>query len=119
VVYFHNVFDEVFHTDENLLTWISVDEAMQQCTPNTSVLIVSDAGAARGNLSKERCEISEKMIVRVQQNTNLLAWLNPMPRDRWVGSSAEVIADQVQMFQLDADGFSSAIDVLQGRGVAS
>jgi hypothetical protein len=117
--YFHDVFDDSVYEDEHFYRWKTVDEAMQSCTPNTSILIVSDAGAARGKKNDERGAAALKMVLRLQQSTNLVAWLNPMPRDRWKESTAEIIANEVQMFQLDTDGFSSAVDVLQGRGVAS
>lgn len=118
-LYFHDVFEDSLYEDEHFHRWKPVDELMANCTPNTSVLIVSDAGAARGSRTEGRYEASLKMIVRLQQNTSLIAWLNPMPRDRWIGSSAENIAGDIQMFQLDTDGFSRAVDILQGRGVAS
>jgi hypothetical protein len=50
-------------------------------------------------------------------HTPLIAWLNPMPRERWAGSSAQVIANLLHghMFQMDPDGFSNAIDVVRGQ----
>lgn len=117
--YFHDVFDVSIYEDEHFRRWKSVDEAMQNCTPNTSIMIVSDAGAARGSKNEVRSAAALQMVRRLQQNTNLVAWLNPVPRDRWTGSSAEIIANETNMFQLDTDGFSNAVDVLQGRGVSS
>jgi uncharacterized protein with von Willebrand factor type A (vWA) domain len=119
VFYFHDVVDDRVFTDEYLLNNIDVGEAMEYCTPNTSVLIISDAGAARGHQNRKRCDLTVQMLTRFQQSTTLIAWLNPMPRERWTESSAERIASQTQMFQLDSDGFSGAIDVLQGKGAAS
>jgi uncharacterized protein with von Willebrand factor type A (vWA) domain len=56
------------------------------------------------------------MLLRLKNRTDLIAWLNPMPHIRWRNSSAQMIALMVQMFQLDVDSFSSAVDTLQGRG---
>jgi len=119
VFYFHNVFDDRIYKDDHLTSWMTVDDAVRHCTANTSILIVSDAGAARGYRNNARLQTSRRMIIRLQQSTDLIAWLNPMPRDRWIDSSAELIANEIQMFELDTYGFSSAVDVLQGRGITS
>jgi hypothetical protein len=52
----------------------------------------------------------------VQSRTPLLGWLNPMPRSRWHGSSAEIIAGLVPMYTMSADDLSAAIDQLRGQG---
>jgi uncharacterized protein with von Willebrand factor type A (vWA) domain len=119
VFYFHNFFDNGLYADEYLTKWVGIDQAVESCTTNTSLLIVSDAGAARGLTRAKRIRATSQMLLRLRQQTNLVAWLNPMVRVRWKNSSAQVIADEVQMFQLDVDGFSSAVDALQGRGTVS
>jgi uncharacterized protein with von Willebrand factor type A (vWA) domain len=119
VSYFHNFFDDGLYADEYLTEWSTSNHVLECCTTNTSILVVSDAGAARGFVNPERIRKTAQMLSRLRQQTNLLAWLNPMPRVRWSDSSAQAIAEEVQMFQFDVDGFSNVIDALQGRGIAS
>jgi hypothetical protein len=118
VHYFHNFFEDVVYEDRHLTLRKDVEQAMELCTTNTSILIVSDAGAARGRHNAARVRATLRMLSRLGQQTTLVAWLNPMPRERWTGTSAQAITEELQMFQLDNDGFSSAIDALQGRGIA-
>jgi uncharacterized protein with von Willebrand factor type A (vWA) domain len=49
----------------------------------TGVLIVSDAGAARGNFNKDRVEYTVKFLKQLEQSVSYYTWLNPMPNDSW------------------------------------
>jgi hypothetical protein len=77
--------------------------------------VSSDAGAARGYRAKERSRGTIRFLAQLRRYTTLIAWLNPMPKHRWVGNSAEIIAHSVPMFQMDNDGLSNAIDVVRGQ----
>jgi len=114
--YFHNIFAErLFHDPQRTMAE-PLDVALAGCDAETSVLIVSDAGAARGRRSRERIRLTARALAEVQRRTPLLAWLNPMPRDRWRSSSAEIIAGLAPMYTLSADELSAAIDQLRGQG---
>ena len=113
--YFHNVMTGHIYQDTFLTEPVSFEEVLKQCSSESSVLIVSDAGAARGYTDSRRIRASAQIIYKLKQRTNLIAWLNPMPQERWPYTSAEVIANMVSMFQMDLDGFSRAIDVARGQ----
>jgi len=114
VYYFHNLLAEEMYLDPYLTSHVKRDDIFAAFDDETSVLIVSDAGAARGFRRRERIRGTTAMLSALNRRTSLLAWLNPMPTDRWRGTSAEIIAHQVRMFQMNQDGFSSAIDVVRG-----
>jgi hypothetical protein len=38
-----------------------------------------------------------------------------MPQERWIGSSAEIIANLVPMSEMDKTGLSNAIDIVRGQ----
>jgi uncharacterized protein with von Willebrand factor type A (vWA) domain len=116
VFYFHNFVTSHCYLDPYLTRPETFANVLDKCTTDTSILIVSDAGAARGNMSFDRIRETTQMLLRLKNRTDLIAWLNPMPKMRWRNSSAQMIALVVQMFQLDVDSFSSAVDTLQGRG---
>ncbi|NWF61469.1 MAG: hypothetical protein HXY43_20010 [Fischerella sp.] len=80
------------------------------------VLIFSDAGAARGGLSLERLELTEKFLNQLKQKARYIAWLNPMAKERWFGTTAGEIAPLVPMFDFSHQGLDGVIDVLRGRG---
>ncbi len=113
VAYFHNVPPEHVFLDPHLTEPLPFAEVLSGCTPDSSVLVVSDAGAARGYRSMERVRAVTEALVGIKQATSLIAWLNPMPRSRWAGTSAQFI--MAPMFQMDPDGFSNAVDVLRGQ----
>lgn len=116
VFYFHNIVADIVYTDEYLTQWLELGQALKHCDFQTSILIVSDGGAARGSNDPQRIEATERMLAALKRRTSLVAWLNPIPRVRWEGCSAEAISKLSQMFQMSPDDFSSAIDSLQGRG---
>jgi len=115
VCYFQNVPAESVYLDPHRTLPVKLERVLAQCTESTSLLIVSDAGAARGHRKLKRVRATAEFLSRLRGFTPLIAWLNPMPALRWHGSSAEVLSHFVPMFQMDPDGFSNAIDVLRGQ----
>lgn len=118
VGYFHNFPTEYVYRDAHLTSPRATSELLAECDRETSVLIVSDAGAARGFRRMERIRKTTEFLVKLKQYSSLISWLNPMPHDRWQGSSAEVIAYLAAMEQMDTDGLGNAIDVVRGQSVA-
>jgi uncharacterized protein len=66
----------------------------------TIAVIISDAGAARGNPDPERCELRKtqtmKFIDQIAKSTSHIVWLNPMPKHRWENTAAEKIAVEMK-----------------------
>jgi uncharacterized protein with von Willebrand factor type A (vWA) domain len=85
--------------------------------PSCSLLMVSDAGAARGRNNGERVTQMRSFLTQVHTAWKPVAWANPMPRERWRGTSAERISriPGVHMVELTEDGLIAAVDILRGR----
>ncbi|MBD2122354.1 VWA domain-containing protein [Trichocoleus sp. FACHB-262] len=115
VFYFQNVPSGTVYRDVYLTEPVSLDVVLSNCDNETSVLIVSDAGAARGYRTRERVRGTARFLYQLRRYTSLVAWLSPMSARRWVGSSAEIIANSIPMFQMDKEGLSNAIDVIRGQ----
>ena len=115
VFYFHNVPTDNVYTDPHMTTPVLLDHALAPFTNDTSIIIVSDGGAARGYRHRERIRATTRFLAYLKRYTISLAWLNPLPTYRWPGSSAQIIAHLVPMFQMNPDGFSSAIDIVRGQ----
>ena len=113
--YFQNVPIVSVYKDPYLTEPTPLSAVLSHCNNETSVLIVSDAGAARGYRTPDRVRGTARFLYQLKRHTSLIAWLNPMSAQRWVGSSAEIIANSVPMFQMDNDGLSNAIDVMRGQ----
>jgi uncharacterized protein with von Willebrand factor type A (vWA) domain len=111
VSYFHNAPTDQIYTDPYLTKRKLLDAALDTCSHKTAVLIVSDAGAARGSYHPARIRTTDQFLARVRRHTNLVSWLNPLPEERWPATSAGVIARFVPMFTLSPRGLSQAIDV--------
>jgi uncharacterized protein with von Willebrand factor type A (vWA) domain len=79
------------------------------------VVVLSDAGAARGNFDAGRNAATVAFFRALRVRRHRAMWLNPMPRALWTGSSAAQLARHVPMFPLDAPGLHRGIEVLRGR----
>lgn len=117
IAHFHNVPPEQVYFDLHLTRPLALDRLLADCTPESSVLIASDAGAARGGLDRQRFTSTAKILVKLKQRCGAVAWLNPVPTERWSGSTAALIAAVVPMFPMDEDGFGNAVDVLRGQAL--
>jgi hypothetical protein len=100
--------------DPHLTSRITLDELLAECDGETSLLVVSDAGAARGYRVRERIRRSQEFLGRLRERSALVTWLNPLPEARWTGTSAERIANSVPMFPPEPEALATAIDVLRG-----
>jgi uncharacterized protein len=117
VYYFQNYPEKYLYSDSTRLKAQLITDVLESIDNKTSVLIISDAGAARGNDNPERVEYTQKFIEQLQRSVNYYAWLNPMPNDSWKYTTAGKIARSVPMFEMSREGFRAAINTLRGRGV--
>ncbi len=115
VYYFHNVPATSIYRDPYLTESTLLSQVLKICNSNTSVLIVSDGGAARGYRRFERFEATNQFLEVIGQKTNHMAWLNPMPQNRWHRTSAQLISYRVPMYPMNNQGLSNAIDTIMGK----
>ncbi len=116
IFYFHNVVTTSVHADRHLTKALPFSQLVERLDPETALLVVSDAGSARGHRHLPRVQATAEWVVRLKRCGTQLAWLNPAPVERWTGTSAQMIARMVPMFAMEPDGFSNAVDVLRGHG---
>jgi hypothetical protein len=115
VLFFRNTPFETFYTQPNWTHAVATKDLVLQCSPReTNVLIFSDAGAARGNFSAERMQHTWQFLDELNPKTKNIIWLNPMPQDRWEGSTAEYIARLTTMLEADRFGIEKALMILKG-----
>ncbi len=83
----------------------------------TIVLIISDAGAARGGYNTQRIAMTRDFLDKIQSRVNRLVWLNPLPEFRWVQTTAEAINHLIegQMFEIPQRGIVAAIRCVSNR----
>jgi uncharacterized protein with von Willebrand factor type A (vWA) domain len=115
VYYFHDYPDSYLYCDPARLEAQPIPDVLAVIGERAAVLIISDAGAARGNFDSERVERTEGFIQQLKQSVRLYAWLNPMPNTRWPGTTAGEIARLVPMFEMNRRGLDAAISALRGR----
>lgn len=82
---------------------------------DNQLLIISDAGATRGNYSGDRIKATDKFVRDIKNNTKRVAWLNPMPQKRWKNNSAMYIAKMIPMFEMSVQGLNNVSKVLRGK----
>lgn len=116
VYYFHNCPTEYFYKDSARLSAEQIDTVLAQVNQSQAVaLIFSDAGAVREGFNPERHRLTKIFLERLRKQVRNVAWLNPMPRLRWVNTTAQEIAHLVPMFEINRQGLDSAIGVLRGH----
>lgn len=118
VYYFHDYPDEYLYRHQAMLDAKPISEFLEEIDERAAVLIVSDAGAARGNFDQERVDNTKVWIKELQQSVRYFAWLNPMPSEYWRQTTAGEIARFVSMFEMNSQGMNAAISVLRGRYIA-
>ncbi len=116
ICYFHDVPGSYVYRDPWLSQPVPLEETLAPFA-EAGILIVSDAGAARGNYDSHRLKQTYQFLQRLRPCTANVAWLNPTPRARWRGTSAEAIhaACGGAMFSLERTGLHAAVNVLRGR----
>jgi uncharacterized protein with von Willebrand factor type A (vWA) domain len=118
VRYFHDVPWDVVYRDPDQHVSVPLDEAAAPFA-HGAILIYSDAGAARGGTDHGRVSQTAEMLATLRRHTTSIAWVNPVPRDRWQGTTAAAIRDLegglVPMFPLDHLGLTDAVSALRGR----
>lgn len=78
-----------------------------------SVVIVSDAGAARRTFSPQRWEMTARFLLQCDRRFRALVWLNPTLRTRRAGTTAERICRSVPMFDVSRRGVDAALGTLR------
>ena len=114
ILYFHDTPHLLYsspHLDKDILPF---DQFLTQIKKDTSILFLSDAGAARGNYEKVRLETTVDLVSRLFDVTYLVAWINPLPDFKWRENTAASIANSVPMFPLTREGVIDSINVLRG-----
>ena len=116
--YFHDCPEGFLYEQPNFTVARPLEKVLEERAKGNSVLIVSDAGAARGDYDEMRVTETREFLKILRSYTYLYAWLNPMPRvpcDRWQGNSAEDIACMVPMFPINREGLNDAVNILRGH----
>lgn len=116
VYYFHNCPIEHVYGDRPFINAIPFESLLSQLSPRHSgLLIFSDAGAARGGYSQERLEWTDIFLRAFQERLRYQVWVNPVPQERWQGTTAEEIGKLIPMVECGRSGLQQAVKVLRGK----
>lgn len=113
--YFHDCPEGFLYQRPSLTAALPVQSVLEEQAKGNSVLIISDAGAARGCYDRRRVAETKSFLKTLSAYTYLFAWLNPMPKTRWQATTAEDIACMVPMFPLEQEGLNDTVNILRGH----
>jgi uncharacterized protein with von Willebrand factor type A (vWA) domain len=115
IYYFHNVPGEFLFREHTLTDPVPFEECRRRHEA-FALLVVSDAGAARGSRRRRRVLETRSFVEQTWGFWHPIVWLNPMPIARWDGNTAGQIRriQGVSMFELSENGMVQAVDVLRG-----
>ncbi len=103
------------YSDPDLLMPRPARAVLSEWTNEAAIVIVSDAGAARGRFDMVRLIDTVASLKGLLNISSRLVWLNPVAPSRWGGSTARHIARHIPMFPMDRDGMHRAVNVLRGQ----
>jgi hypothetical protein len=109
VFYFRNYPAEYLFTNPEHTRSVKLRKLIN--SPSRNILIVSDAGAARGYYSEDRVRKVFRLLYQLRSHR--IAWLNPLPEPRWKGTSAEKISTYVKMFEPGNDNSDHMGNIIQ------
>jgi uncharacterized protein len=114
--FFDNVPADDLYEQDSLTRPLPLKSGIERYADH-ALLVVGDAGAVRGASSRERIARTRAFVERVRPTWREIAWLNPMPRKRWMGTSAGRVErlQGVAMTELTDDGLTFAVDYLRGK----
>lgn len=118
VRYFHDVpLRHLFSDARMSQVYAEKLEPRLESFAGSSVLILSDGGAARGNRDENRVRQSMIFLRKIRAQRSFAAWLNPTPKSRWIDTTAALIEEQgrVKMLSYDRAGVDAAIRALRGK----
>jgi uncharacterized protein with von Willebrand factor type A (vWA) domain len=101
--------------DSDLTAPRSLADTLAHLTAGTSVLIISDAGAARRKFDIVRLLDTVAMLKAVMAAGAAVAWINPVPQEVWRRSTAGQVARYIPMYPFTRQGLYQVVDVLRGR----
>jgi uncharacterized protein with von Willebrand factor type A (vWA) domain len=115
VYYFHNSPHARLYESATLSGPVTLKEALGRHESST-LMLVSDAGAARGARNPARAEETAEFWKQVREHWQPAVWMNPMPSARWPGTTAESVARLrgLSMLELSEERLVTAVDVLRG-----
>lgn len=118
VFYFRNYPSEYLFTNPEHTRSVKLRKLIT--SPSRNILIVSDAGAARGYYSEDRVRKVFRLLYQLRSHR--IAWLNPLPEQRWKGTSAEKISTYVKMFEPgndNSDHMGNIIQFFKTKGISN
>ncbi|WP_300451778.1 VWA domain-containing protein [Accumulibacter sp.] len=114
--YFSNLPRSQLFADVDLTDPQARDEVLRRHA-GAGLLVLSDAGSARGYLNRRRALQTAAFLAEAASLFPAIVWINPMPRTRWAGTTAALVAAgaNVSMLPLDAAHLLRAVDILRGN----
>ncbi|MEO6720599.1 MAG: hypothetical protein ABIN67_09530 [Ferruginibacter sp.] len=116
--YFYNVWGNYLYKNKTHTQYIEFNKVTGFLkNKQANIIIISDAGAAKGTYNTSRINITTKLLLELKNCTSKIAWLNPMPAERWKNTSAEEISKTVTMFEANENGIKNAVNLMKGSNI--
>jgi uncharacterized protein len=115
ILYFANVPRRSVFQSPELTRGIRINDMFSEHA-GASLMVVSDAGAARGYLNHHRVTSTATFLAMAQQKLRAVVWINPMPRPRWIETTAGRLRESSNtvFLPLDTASLIHAVDILRG-----
>lgn len=116
IYYFRNCPKDAVYRDREMLDKVWFSTLLPAChRTRTIVMVFSDGGAARGGFNPDRWQLTDEFLSQIQPVVRQVMWFNPFPPARWLGTTADLIADRVPMFPFTLADWRGMIQALRGQ----
>ena len=110
------------YDDPSLLAPIDMMNMLEKFATAAAIVIISDAGAARGKYDVIRLLDTIAFLKTLHEFSSTYVWLNPLPIEKYWDTdkinTARQIARHVPMFPMNQTGVHQAVNVLRGQPYA-
>ncbi len=103
------------YTKDDETEFDTLENIFLKLKKNTPVMIISDAGAVSNYHDDARIQKTKRFLNTLKKYTQKIVWLNPMPEDRRINNSAEIIQEYTTMYEANEEGLKKAIKLLRGK----
>ena len=111
--YFRNQPNKNLFMDKGLFESLTINDWLRSLHRFSLIVIVSDAGAARDEMKRERVDKTRKFLKNVKVQTDRILWLNPLPRNDGMETSAFFISLFVEMLAVENDDLHKLSSILK------
>ena len=112
-IYFRDLSSQRFYQDFYLSHPLPTNALLKEINRGSYLFIFSDGQVGRGEMDHEFTLSVNSLLEQIKQRSSHVLWLNPFPKERWMGTAALYISLVCPMMALTEKGINKLPDLLK------